>query len=195
MVSKKAIVFVANGTEEMEAVITIDVLRRAGIEVLVLAVGADGSPITCSRNVRLVPDAYLGDNAVKIESHDAVVVPGGAAGAETLSQDAQVKSILTDFYAQNKIVAAICAGSLAVQTAGIQSKSANPLQVTSHPSVKGQLEKDFEYKEQRVVIDNNLITSRGPGTTFEFALAIVSKLVGIERAREVAGPMILDIEI
>ncbi|KAI8324319.1 hypothetical protein GQ54DRAFT_256529 [Martensiomyces pterosporus] len=193
--SKKAIVFVANGTEEMEAVIAIDVLRRAGIEVLVLAVEADGSYITCSRHVRLVPDAYLGDDSAKIETYDAAIVPGGAGSAATLSQNAQVKSILADFYAQNKVVAAICAGSLAIRSAGIQSKVASPLQITSHPSVRDQLESGFAYKEHRVVVDNNLITSRGPGTAFEFALRVVSALAGTECAREIAGPMILNFDM
>ncbi|KAJ1647457.1 hypothetical protein J3B02_001496 [Coemansia erecta] len=194
--AKKAIVFVADGTEEMEATITIDVLRRAGIQVLVLAVEATiGEPVTCSRNVKIVPDAYLGDDSAKIGAFDAVIVPGGAQGAATLSQNDQVKSILADFHAQKKIVAAICAGSLAIKTAGIQSKVPQPLRLTSHPSVKDQLENDFVYKEDRVVVDANLVTSRGPGTAFEFALSLVSLLAGEDKAREVAGPMMLNFEI
>ncbi|ORX72903.1 DJ-1 protein [Linderina pennispora] len=192
---KKAIVFVANGTEEMEAVITIDVLRRAGIEVQVLGVEIERGPVTCSRNIQIVPDAFLGDDAGKIGSYDAVIVPGGALGATTLSQNGQVKSILADFYAQHKVVAAICAGTLAIRSAGIQTKSAEPPSVTSHPSVRDQLERDFAYKEDRVVVDRNLVTSRGPGTTFEFALKIVELLVGVDRAREIAGPMILNFEV
>ncbi|KAJ1868634.1 hypothetical protein LPJ57_005756 [Coemansia sp. RSA 486] len=193
--TKKAIVFVADGTEEMEATITIDVLRRAGIQVLVLAVETTSGAVTCSRDVKIVPDAYLGDDSTKIGAFDAVVVPGGAQGAATLSQNDQVKSILADFHAQNKIVAAICAGSLAIKTAGIQSKVPQPLRLTSHPSVRDQLENDFVYKEDRVVVDANLVTSRGPGTTFEFALSLVSLLVGEDKAREVAGPMMLNFHI
>ncbi|KAJ1932780.1 hypothetical protein GGF37_006948 [Kickxella alabastrina] len=192
---KKAIVFIANGTEEMEAIITIDVLRRASIQVLVLAVETTSSTITCSRNVRIVPDAYLGDDSVKISTYDAVIIPGGAEGAATLSQNAQVNSVLAEFYAQNKIVAAICAGSLAIKSAGIQSKVPHPICLTSHPSVKDQLKNDFVYKEDRVVVDSNLVTSRGPGTTFEFALRLVSLLVDEDKAREVAGPMMLNFEI
>ncbi|KAJ1851349.1 hypothetical protein LPJ73_003064 [Coemansia sp. RSA 2703] len=193
--SKKVIVFVANGTEEMEATITIDVLRRAGIQVLVLSVEADSGPVTCSRNVRIVPDAILGDDSIKIATYDCVVVPGGAQGAETLSQNDQVKSILAEFHARNKVVAAICAGSLAIKSAGIQDKVPQPLCLTSHPSVRDQLENDFVYKDDRVVVDTNLVTSRGPGTTFEFALALVRLLVGEDKAREVAGPMLLNFNI
>ncbi|KAJ1739779.1 hypothetical protein IWW42_003324 [Coemansia sp. RSA 1085] len=192
---KKAIVFIAEGSEEMEAVITIDVLRRAGVQVVVLAVEHAAGPLTCSRGVKISPDAYLGDDVVKIASFDAVVVPGGAGGASIISQSSQVRSILSDFYAQHKIVAAICAGTLAIKAAGIQSKASQPLRVTSHPSVRDQLEHDFLYKEDRVVVDSNLVTSRGPGTSFEFALKLVSLLVGDEKAKEIAAPMILNFSL
>ncbi|KAJ2876375.1 hypothetical protein GGH93_000784 [Coemansia aciculifera] len=188
---KRAIVFIANGTEEMEAVITIDVLRRAGIQVLVLAVEISAGHVVCSRGVKLVPDAYLGDDSVKITTYDAVVIPGGAEGAAMLSENPQVRSILADFYAQKKLVAAICAGSLAIKAAGIQTKVSQPLRLTSHPSVKDQLEHDFLYKDERVVVDGNLVTSRGPGTTFEFALKLVSILTGDDKRNEVATPMML----
>ncbi|KAJ2804335.1 hypothetical protein H4R20_002548 [Coemansia guatemalensis] len=192
---KKAIVFVAQGSEEMETVIVVDVLRRAGIQVLVLAVEISSGSVTCSRGVRLVPDAYLGDDSVKISAFDAVVVPGGAGGSEILSQNAQVRCILSDFHAQHKIVAAICAGSLAIKTAGIQSHLSEPLRITSHPSVRDQLVDDFSYKEERVVVDGNLVTSRGPGTALEFALRLVSLLSGPDKAREVAAPMVLNFSL
>ncbi|KAJ1847995.1 hypothetical protein LPJ70_001250 [Coemansia sp. RSA 2708] len=192
---KKAIVFVAEGTEEMEAVIIINVLRRAGIHVVVLAVEVSSGPVTCSRGVKITPDAYIGDDSVKIGSFDAVIVPGGAGGTSVLSKNAQVRSILAEFHAQRKIVAAICAGTLAIKTAGIQSKVPQPLRVTSHPSVKAQLEHDFLYKDERVVVDSNLVTSRGPGTTLEFALKLVSLLVGEEKASEVAAPMVLNFSL
>ncbi|KAJ2819343.1 hypothetical protein GGI24_004816 [Coemansia furcata] len=189
---KRAIVFIANGTEEMEAVITVDVLRRAGIQVLVLAaVEISNGPVVCSRGVKLVPDAYLGDDSVKITTYDAVVIPGGVEGSATLSENPQVRSILADFYAQKKLVAAICAGTLAIKAAGIQTKVSQPLRLTSHPSVKDQLEHDFLYREERVVVDGNLVTSRGPGTTFEFALMLVSLLAGDDKRTEVAAPMML----
>lgn len=201
---KKAIVFIAQGTEEMEAVITIDVLRRAGIHVLVLAVtdestsdnnSSAGGPTKCSRGVNIVADASLGDDSVKINTYDAVIIPGGVGGAAILSQNVQVKCILAEFFAQKKIVAAICAGSLAIKSAGIQSKAPQPLQITSHPSVKDQLESEFAYREERVVVDGNLVTSRGPGSTFEFALRLVALLAGDDKAREVAGPMMLNFSV
>ncbi|KAJ2763759.1 hypothetical protein IWQ56_004736 [Coemansia nantahalensis] len=188
---KKALVFVAEGSEEMETVITVDVLRRAGVHVVLLAVGVSSGLVTCSRGVQIAPDAYLGDDSVKIGAFDAVIVPGGAGGAEIIAQNAQVRSVLAEFHAQHKIVGAICAGALAIKAAGIQAKAPRPLHLTSHPSVRDQLENDFLYMDDRVVVDSNLVTSRGPGTTLEFALALVSLLDGNAKAREVAAPMMV----
>lgn len=81
----------------------------------------------------------------------------------------------------------ICAGSLTAKTAGI----AKGEKLTSHPSVKAELEKEYKYSEERVVVSQNLVTSRGPGTSLECALKIVEMLAGKERMDEVAGPMIL----
>ncbi|KAI7831000.1 hypothetical protein BX661DRAFT_197538 [Kickxella alabastrina] len=143
---KKAIVFIANGTEEMEAIITMMFCAEQ----------------VSNRNVRIVPDAYLGDDSVKISTYDAVIIPGGAEGAATLPRTR----------------------SLAIKSAGIQSKVPHPICLTSHPSVKDQLKNDFVYKEDRVVVDSNL-----------FALRLVSLLVDEDKAREVAGPMMLNFEI
>lgn len=122
-----------------------------------------------------------------MDEYDAIVVPGGAKGAEIISSNDDVVKLLSAFYGKGKIVACVCAGSLAAKAAGIGMDNA----ITSHPSVKSELEKDYRYQEDRVVIANNLITSRGPGTSFEFALALVEALVGKEKRDEIAGPMIL----
>ncbi|KAJ2776231.1 hypothetical protein H4R18_005782 [Coemansia javaensis] len=175
----------------MEVVIAADVLRRAGIQVVVLAVGVASGTVICSRGTKIVPDAYLGDDTVRIGTFDAVVVPGGMPGTDVMVLNPQVRSILAEFHAQRKIVGAICAGVLAIKAAGIQAKAPHPLRITSHPSVRPQLERDFVYEEDRVVVDCNLVTSRGPGTSFEFALTLVAALVGEAKAREVAAPMIL----
>jgi protein DJ-1 len=122
-----------------------------------------------------------------LDEYDAIVVPGGAKGAEIISSNDDVVKLLSAFYGKGKVVACVCAGSLAAKAAGIGKDNA----ITSHPSVKSELEKDYRYQEDRVVIANNLITSRGPGTSFEFALALVEALVGKEKRDEIAGPMIL----
>lgn len=192
-----ALILIAQGTEESEFTITYDVLIRGGVDVSSALVGSSSDDeadphgaayVTCSRGVKIVPDLRLPDLAGgKAREFDAIVVPGGAKGAETISGNKDVQALLTAMYGDGKIVACICAGSLAAKTAGIGTDNA----ITSHPSVKDQLQKEYHYKEDRVVVADNLITSRGPGTAFEFALAIVQALNGKEKRDEIEPPLIL----
>ncbi|ORY46879.1 DJ-1-like protein [Rhizoclosmatium globosum] len=181
----RVLVVVADGSEEMETVICVDVLRRAQIEVTLASVGAQ--VVTCSRNVRLHADAQLN---LSDSDFDAVVLPGGLGGAKAFAENAALHTLLKAFESKGKLVAAVCAAPIALHPANI----AKGKQITSHPSVKDQLVAANwfgEYKEDRVVVDGNLITSRGPGTSFEFALSIIKYLCGKEKAEEVAGPMVL----
>ncbi|KAJ1033825.1 hypothetical protein NDA16_000035 [Ustilago loliicola] len=194
-----ALILIAEGTEEMEFTITYDILVRASITVQSALVGSSSSSpdpnsphsaayVTCSRGVRIVPDLRLPDLAGgKALYYDAIVVPGGAKGAEIIAANEDVQKLISAMYGKGKVVGAVCAGSLAVKAAGIGKDGG----ITSHPSVKAQLDKDYNYKEDRVVISNNLITSRGPGTSFEFALALVEALAGKEKREEIEPPMIL----
>lgn len=137
-----ALVFLTEGTEEMEFSIAYDVLVRGGIKATSVYVPGEGQPntpasgyVTAARGVKIVPDttlAQLGDTA-----YDALVVPGGAGGANVLSKDATVLKMLKEAYDAKKLVGAICAGSLAPLHAGIGLQGP----ITSHPSVKDQLDK------------------------------------------------------
>ncbi|XP_062505429.1 Parkinson disease protein 7-like isoform X2 [Corticium candelabrum] len=182
---RRALLILAEGAEEMETVISADVMRRGGIEVTVA--GLDGSePVLCSRNVRIVPDTSL-DAAMHKAPFDAVVLPGGNGGAKRLSESATVKEVLKTHEKEGKVLAAVCAGP----TAFLAHDIAPGKRVTSHPSVKDKLSTAYVYCEERVVSDGHIITSRGPGTSFEFALAIVSALCGEETAAKISVPMIL----
>ncbi|KAJ1305608.1 hypothetical protein OPQ81_000605 [Rhizoctonia solani] len=173
----RALIFIANGTEEMEFTITYDTLVRAGISCTSAFVPdkegertqtseGEGFVATCSRGVRITADTGLQSiQNDKYQDYDVVVVPGGAKAG--------------------KLVAMICAGSLAALRADILESA-----ITSHPSVKDQLSERFTYKEDSVVVDRNLITSRGPGTAFLFAFAIIEKIIGVEKRKEVEGPMV-----
>ncbi|PVV01333.1 hypothetical protein BB560_004250 [Smittium megazygosporum] len=189
--SSKAIVFIAEGTEEIEAVVTIDVLRRAEIEVLVVGVSQIKVPYyICSRKVKIVPDAYIDVDTINFDNYNAAIIPGGVLGAKILSENDQVQRILADFYAQGKIVATICAGALAIKTANLHNKRGKKLHITAHSSVKAELENDFDFHDERVVVDDHLITAAGPGVSFEFAFSIVKKLAGDDVAKSAAAPMI-----
>lgn len=184
---KSALVILATGAEEMETVITVDVLRRAKINVTLA--GLEGvDPVVCSRGVKIVPDASL-EEAIKKGHFDVVVMPGGLGGAKKLAESERVKRILEDQEKSNGFIAAVCAAPTALVSHGV----AKGRRVTSHPSVREAIEKnsDYTYSEARVCRDGTTITSRGPGTCFEFALGIVEALVGADVAKQVAEPMVL----
>lgn len=182
-----ALVVLTKGSEEMEAVISIDVLRRGGIEVTVA--GTDGAdPIECSRGVLITPDVWL----ESVEGDfDVIVLPGGAEGARRLAASQKVGELLREQEQSGRWVAAICAAPIALKAHGVFRNR----QLTSHPSVRGALEDWGEYSEHPVVADGNLITSRGPGTAFPFALRIVGTLTDAERMVEVRAPMMFPVQV
>ncbi|MGB8331371.1 MAG: DJ-1 family glyoxalase III [Polyangiales bacterium] len=183
----KALVLLAPGSEEIEAVITIDVLRRGDIEVTVAGVDGPG-PIRCSRGVVITPDVAL--DAVEGD-FDIVVLPGGAEGAQRLAKSPKVGEILREHEKSGRWVGAICAAPIALRAHRVFQHR----QLTSHPSVKELLQDWGEYSEHSVVADGNLITSRGPGTAFAFALRIVGTLTDAQRMVEVRAPMMFPVQV
>jgi protein DJ-1 len=182
-----ALVLLARGSEEMEAVISIDVLRRGGIEVTVAGVDS-ADPIRCSRGVVISPDVAL-DNVDG--DFDVVVLPGGAEGAQRLAQSVKVGEILRRQEESGRLVGAICAAPIALQAHGVFKNR----RLTSHPSVREMLEEWGEYSEHPVVADGNLITSRGPGTAFPFALRILGTLTDARRMVEIRAPMMFPVQV
>jgi len=177
----KALVLLAEGVEEMEAVIVIDVLRRAGVEVIGAATG-EGLEVTASRGVRIVADARLDE--LSADGFDALIIPGGANGARRLAADARVLDLARAFVRQKKWVAAVCAGPLVLDAAGVLSG----IRMTCHPSVRQGFKNACN---DSVVEDGRFITSQGPGTSMEFALAIARRLCGDKIADTVASGLIL----
>ncbi|GAA5976597.1 hypothetical protein JCM10908_005560 [Rhodotorula pacifica] len=192
---KRVMVLVADGSEEIEVLGAYDIFVRANLAPVLVSHSPQFSPshslphITLSRGARILADAQFETMKQEYKDNyfDAVVVPGGAKGAERLSKDPGVQALLRHYYEQQKLVGCICAGSLAAKTAGIGLGG----RITSHPSVRSELEKHYEYSEDRVVVAGNLVTSRGPGTAIEWALKIVEILAGKEKRDEVAEPMML----
>ncbi|XP_043531909.1 Parkinson disease protein 7 homolog [Chiloscyllium plagiosum] len=187
MAAKRALVILAKGAEEMETVIPTDLMRRAGITVTVAGLTCK-EPITCSRDVVICPDSSLQD-AAKQGPYDVIVLPGGNLGAQNLSESPAVKEVLKDQDCRNGLIAAICAGP----TALLAHEIGYGKKVTSHPLAKDKVMNGdhYIYSEARVEIDGNLLTSRGPGTSFEFGLAIIEKLLGKEMADKVKAPLVL----
>lgn len=176
----KVLVPLAEGVEEMEAVIVIDTLRRAGFEVV--TAGLQAGPLTASRGVRLIPDTTLDE--VDADAFDALVLPGGK-GVARLRQDARVLAAVRTLHTQGRWVCAVCAAPLVLQDAGILAGR----KVTCFPGVAEQLTATAR-RPERVVVDGHLITSQGAGTSLEFALEMVRQLGGAALAERVAREMV-----
>ena len=181
--SRKMLVPIADGTEEIEAVCIIDVLRRARAEVTVASVGS--LQVTCSRGVKLVADKLIADCVTG--TFDLIALPGGMPGAEHLRDSAELISLLKKQKDEGRLYAAVCASPAVVfQPHGLLTG----LKATSHPAFSDQLENQ-EQVESRVVVDGTCVTSRGPGTAIEFALKLVEMLFDEKKADEVAKPMLI----
>lgn len=171
----------AQGCEELEAVTVIDLLRRAGIEVV--TAGLDAGPVRASRGTRLLPDVTL-DEAMR-RDYDMVVLPGGLPGADHLRGDARILALLRRMAAAGRYTAAICAAPKVLATAGLLDGR----RVTAYPgTLDGLTVPRMTLLGDAVVRDGAVITSRGPGTAMDFALELVEILAGREtRARVEAG--------
>eukprot|EP01018_Ginkgo_biloba_P030076 Gb_36045 [translate_table: standard] len=174
---------VANGSEEMEVVIIIDVLRRANAEVVVASI-EETLEIVASREVKIVADMLIEDAATTV--YDLIILPGGMLGAERMGKSESLRKLLKEQSSSNRVYGAICASpAVVLETQGLLKGK----KVTAHPSVSSKLT-DQSAIDARVVIDGKVITSRGPGTAMEFSLAIVEKLYGQRRARGIAEGMV-----
>ena len=201
---KHVLVPIADGTEEMEAVIVAEVLRRAGAEVTLASVeeADDGkSPrkeVVCSRGIRIVADKALSqiDTGDGAPLFDAIVLPGGMPGAERLRDCERLARVLERHRdaaeadpSSGIVLAAICAAPQVVFDAPGR-RLLDGRKATAHPAFSSKL-RDASAAGSRVVVDGNVVTSRGPGTAFEFSLCLVGMLFGREKAEEVAGPMVM----
>lgn len=167
---KTALVILAGGFEEIEAVTAIDILRRAGVEVSVA--GLQGTEIKGAHGLVIMAEDELQNLG---DDFDALVLPGGTPGASRLAGSARVTSLIKTLYKKGNVIAAICAApALVLQPTGIlKNKTA-----TCYKGMEKSFGKDTLFSTERVVIDGNLITSRGPATALDFALAVAEKLVG-----------------
>jgi len=185
--TKQALVPIADGSEEIEAVTIIDVLRRAGVEVTVASVGVGKTKqITAARGTNIVADSFIADCADK--AWDLIAVPGGIEGADHLASSEILDQLLRSQAQQGKFYAAICAAPAVVL--GSKGLLADKT-ATSHPRFYQSLIAKEVDTESRVVVDGNCITSQGPGTAIDFALELVEQICGIVKREEVASPLVL----
>ena len=167
----------ANGTEEMEAVIIIDILRRAQWQVT--TAGIEPGLLTASRGVRLMPDRQWPD--ITLSEFDILMIPGGGPGVEQFLKFPPLLEAIRQFCQADKWVGAICAAPLTLQAAGVLGGK----QATCHPAVASRLTATPRLSTPTVV-DGHLVTSQGAGTTFDFALTLVRLVDSPEKARAIA---------
>ena len=166
---KKIAVLLANGYEEGEALFVVDILRRAGFVCDIVSI-TEQLQVTGSHNITAFADKVLDDS---IKEYNMLVLPGGMPGSTNLRDDSKVIEMVQYFNQTKKYIAAICAAPIVLQQAGIVKGK----KITSYPSQK-EVFVDSEYVEDTVVIDEHIITSRGPATVLPFAYTLVDILGG-----------------
>jgi len=174
----------AEGFEEIEAVVTLDVLRRAGIDVTTAAI-TDERIVTASRGVVVVADTLW--DGIDLDAFDALVLPGGGPGTERLRANPDILEAVRAFNKQGKLVAAICAAPTVLAAAGVLAGRA----ATCYPGCEKGLGDARHTDKGPVVQDGNILTSQGPGTSFAFALALVERLADKATAAKVARGLLL----
>lgn len=174
----RTLVPLAQGCEELEAVTVIDLLRRAGVDVV--TAGLDARPVRCSRGVVILPDQEL-DQAL-LSDYDMIVLPGGLPGADHLNADARIRDVLLKMANSDKFTAAICAAPKVLADAGLLKGR----RATGFPGVLENMALgDTRLETSPVVTDGKVVTSRGPGTAMDFALHLIELLRGKNKREEV----------
>jgi 4-methyl-5(b-hydroxyethyl)-thiazole monophosphate biosynthesis len=199
--AKKALLLLAEGFEEVEAVTPIDYLRRAGVELTVAAIGGSqtvtgshGIPVTADTTLaNLVQKSPDRSPAALVPVYDAVVIPGGGTGAANLAASRETGAILKATAASGKWVCAICASpAVVLAPLGILAGK----RFTCYPGLEKDVKNESAaagavWSGDRVVIDGTVITSRGAGTAGEFSAAVIGKLAGEEAAKDLREKVLL----
>ena len=180
---KKAIVFLANGFEEMEATGTVDILRRGGIDTKTVSI-TDDHKVVGAHHMEYMADALLSET--DFSGIDALILPGDMPGASNLNESEAVKEALLQQYRQGGIVAAICAAPMVLGGLGLLKGR----KATCYPGFEPKLI-GATVTGEAVEVDGNVVTGRGPGLVFNFGLALVSVLKGDAVAEEVAAGLLL----
>lgn len=182
--TKKVLVPLADGFEEIEAATIIDVLRRAGIEVKVASL--DAPLVTGAHSLQFATDGSLADFAG--QDFEMIVLPGGMPGSSNLAASPQLKTKLQEHYSAGKTIGAICAApAVVLQPLGIFGNE----KITCYPSFVSQIP-GLNQCPQRVASSKHFITGCGPGAAIEFALELVVALVGKAKADELADAMVVE---
>ncbi|WP_094752391.1 DJ-1 family glyoxalase III [Psychromonas sp. CD1] len=174
MLKKRVAVLLADGFEEAEAVVFIDIMRRLDIDVDVLSC-METVMLNSYFETRITADKTL--HSCMNETYDAVMMPGGPVGTDNLSANVEVISFLKKHIQQNKYICALCSSGAKVLAAHGLLKGKN---YTTGDGLSDKFS-DGNYQQEKVVIDGNIVTGRGLGVSFEFAFSVAKLLLGDER--------------
>lgn len=180
---KRAFVLLATGFEELEAIGTIDILRRGGVETITVSVTGDRT-VTGVHNIPVIADELLDD--INYFEFDALILPGGGPGSIMLRDHTYVREVVTDIFTSFKLIAAICAAPRVLGSLGLLTSRRK---VTCYPGIEPEMN-DVNIVSDPVVTDGEIITARGPAFVIDFGLAIL-KYLGAD-AKQVASDMLVE---
>ncbi|MFV0527537.1 MAG: DJ-1 family glyoxalase III [Lachnospiraceae bacterium] len=178
----KVYVFLADGFEEIEALTTVDILRRAGVEVVTVSIKPE-KQVTGGTKIEVTADAVFAES--DFADADMLVLPGGGLGTENLENYAPLIQLVKEFYGQGRRISAICTAPRILGDLGmLEGKRA-----TAYPAMMGRLQGAVA-TENSVEQDGTILTSRGVGTAIDFALAIVEELISKAKAQEISESIV-----
>lgn len=180
---KKVALFLATGFEEIEALGTLDILRRADIPVNTVSITGD-LKVTGAHHVTVIADTRFED--VDFSAIDVLVLPGGMPGASNLNGHEGLKKQIKDFDSKQKTVAAICAAPMVLGGLNLL----NGKKATCYPGFEPEL-LGAEVTGKAVTVDKNITTGKGPGLVFDFALRLVEDIAGKETRQKVSEGLLL----
>lgn len=177
----RILTILADGFEETEMIAVVDLLKRGGVDVVLASINEE--IVTGGHGVKIVSDCLLSE--ADFNTFDGVFLPGGGAGVDNLSANAGVISIIRSFNESGKWIIAICAAPALLDIAGI-IKGRN---VTVYPSCKDKVP-SAHYSEEKVVVDNKIVTSRGLGTSIDLGLKLLELFKGREMSLKIKSSVI-----
>ena len=176
-------IFKTKSFEEIEALGTVDILRRAQIDIITVST-TDNNVVNGAHNIPVTADKTF--NEVDFTSIDMLILPGGMPGAKNLNEHDDLKNLISDFNSKGKLIAAICAAPMVLGGLGfLDGKRA-----TCYPGFEPELI-GAKITGESVVVDENIITGKGPAFVFDFALRLVEQLLGIRDRQEVEKGLLL----
>lgn len=180
--ARSVAVMLGKGFEPLEMTAPVDVLRRGGADVTLVSVMSDREVLS-AQGIMMNADILLDDT--NLMDYDLIMLPGGSEGVENLRKSVILAEALRSFMAEGRPIASICAGPTVLASLGLLEGR----KATCYPGCEAGFPAGA-YVDERVVVDDNLITSQGPATALEFGLAILEKLMGPEKAASVAEDML-----